>query len=380
MYLSTKLLIAAIAVGLVGGFNVASGTPSETPPVTCEACVLVDDARTVLWGRRARMPVANASTTKMATALVVVQSSDLSDVVTVSRKAAATPLGGFPLTAGDRYTVEELLNALLLTSSNDAAVALAEHVAGSVGAFMTRVNRFVKRLDAHSTHFVTPHGLDAPGHYSTALDLATIGAEVLRHPELARIVRKGSVEIRTRDGKVLLENTNLLLKTYKGLIGIKTGMTVRAGNVLVGAAERQGRRLLAVAIRSANAFKDVRALLDYGFERVKSGLLLRAGARVGQVVFDPAGSVPVVAAKTVRGLRGPEQVRARFVPSRDIALPVVEGEPLGRVEVLSRGLVVSTVEGVAAEPLATPDSSLIGRALAGLLRLVYLAGRALGDI
>lgn len=316
------------------------------PPVTCAAC-LVGTGDDVIWGREIDSPRANASTTKMVTALVIARRGGLDEQVVVSGNAAAAGGGGLDLRPGDRFSVRELLYALLLTSSNDAAVALAEHVAGSEGAFVRAMNTFARGLEVRDSRFVTPHGLDAPGHYSTARDLARIALAVLRSPVLSDIVATRSASILGARGRVRLVNTNPLLESYPGAIGVKTGYTRGAGDVLVAAAVRSGRRLVAVAMGSQDASADAEALLDYGFEVLGRGVLLREGTSVGAVVWDPSGSVGVVAGETVRGIPLPGSITVEFRPDGTVP-PLEKGETVGSVVITSAaGDVVARAPAVA---------------------------------
>ena len=255
---------------------------------------MVDEQGRSLWARSPHASLPNASTTKMVTALVTVRSVDLDDKVTVSSYAGATGGGGVDLVAGERYTVDALLHALLMTSSNDAAVALAEHVAGSEPAFVDEMNGLLEELGAENTTFVTPHGLDAPGHLASASDLATIGLEVLEEPALARIVATPRATIHGSQGTRSLENTNALLETYRGAVGIKTGMTSLAGEVLVAAARRDEHLVVAVAMGSTDAAEDGRALLDFGFDAHALEALLPAGEALLAAGDSVAGAVEVV--------------------------------------------------------------------------------------
>ncbi|MDQ3953304.1 MAG: D-alanyl-D-alanine carboxypeptidase, partial [Actinomycetota bacterium] len=317
------------------------------PPLTCSAClVMVDDD--VLWGREIDTRRANASTTKMATAVLVVREAELDEPVTASRTAAATGGGGLDLRPGDVFTVEELLHALLLSSSNDAAVALAEHVAGSEAAFVARMNAFAETLGLRGSRFVTSHGLDVPGHYSTARDLARLALAVLRRPALAEIVATPETTIGGTSGTHRLVNTNPLLESYDGAVGVKTGYTSGAGDVLVAAAVRAGRRLVAVAMGSDDAPADARALLDYGFRILGRGVLVREGRILGALVFDPSGAAAVVAGRTVRGIPEPGSVGIRFDPARNVTPPLAAGETVGTVVVSSaQGNVVARAPAVA---------------------------------
>ncbi|HZA19875.1 MAG TPA: serine hydrolase, partial [Actinomycetota bacterium] len=166
-------MLVLVALAVWPGARPA-GAADGPSTVTCAACVVMDDTGRVLWARAASTARPSASTTKMVTALVVVSTTEPGDVVQVSATAASVGGGGLDLSPGDVFTVRDLLHALLVTSSNEAASALAEHVSGSQEAFVDRMNRRAGSLGASGTHFVNPHGLDAPGHVSTAKDLARI--------------------------------------------------------------------------------------------------------------------------------------------------------------------------------------------------------------
>lgn len=353
--MSTNRFVAVLLSAVLAGPFVparASAPLPPRPPVSCAAC-LVTTGEDVLWGREVDSPRANASTTKMLTALVVVGAAELDEAVTASRTAAATGGGGFDLGPGDTFSVEDLLYALLLSSSNDAAVALAEHVAGSENAFVARMNRLAGSFGARGSHFVTSHGLDVPGHYSTARDLARFALAVLRRPVLAEIVATRETTISGSSGTHRLVNTNPLLETYEGAIGVKTGYTAGAGDVLVAAAVRGGRRLVVVAMGSSDAAADAAALLDYGFRVLGRGVLVREGSVLGALVFDPSGATTVVAGRTVRGIPDPSSVEIGFEPG-PVTPPLDEGETVGTVVVtLPGGEVVARAPAVAEREL--PD-------------------------
>ena len=337
------------------GWRLAAAGPVPDPEVGCAACLVVDDRGRVLWARAAGERRSIASTTKMVTALVVRKETALDEEVTVSAAAEAVPEGKLSLRAGEIFNVQELLYGLLLNSSNDAAVALAEHSSGSVAGFVALMNEEAARLGAKDTHFATPHGLDAADHYSTASDLALIGAEVLEDPILAEIVGTADATIEGSERTVLLENTNLILETYPGAIGIKTGFTASAGNVLVAAAELEGRRAIAVALGSPDPFEDSRRLLDYGFDVLRRGIVLRAGTPVGGIVFDTLGSTGIVAARTVRDITDPSEVRLRFEPFDDLHAPLAGGTGVGTITVSDGTREVASVEAVATTTLEASE-------------------------
>lgn len=330
---------------------------------------MVDEEGRVLWGRNVDRPVAIASATKIVTALVVRNEAELDDEVQVSESAAATPGGKLSLVAGQRATVEDLLWGMLLNSSNDAAVALAEHVAGTEATFAALMGETAAALGADDSRFVTAHGLDAPGHFSTARDLATVAAELLRDPVLAEMVSTFNHDISLSGQPVSLENTNLLLQRYRGAIGVKTGFTSDAGNVLVAAAQRRGRTLISVALGSIDHFTDSERLLDRGFSELNREVLVAGDATFGMLFSASGGGTLITADTPVRGLR-PQAGIEIVVRIGAPALPLSGGETVGRVEVISRGRVLHSLDARAADPVESDDPPVLSRALAGLLRTV----------
>lgn len=341
----------------------------QAPPVTCTSCVLIDDTGRELFSRSASTMLPNASTTKMTTALVVQAATEPDEMVLVSPTAAATGGGGLDLHGGEIYSVEALLYALLLDSSNDAAVALAEHVAGSQSAFVAEMNSTAADLGAADTHYVTAHGLDMPGHGSSARDLALIATELLEDPLLARIVDTAHARIEGPAGLVLIDNRNLLLEGYSGASGVKTGFTADAGNVLVASAERDGRRLIAVAMHSVDAAADSAALLDFGWGELARTVVLPRGKTVAGLVFDQ-GSTEVIAAAPVRDSVAPSDIDFTFLPEEALSLPLSPGDVVGEVVVTTEGGTVDTVDAIATGSVTPEHSSWASDLFAGLLRAV----------
>ena len=392
MYLSTNRLrggLAALVSLLLLGplFPPSAGAQGDPslPSLTCEACLVVDKSTgEVLFGRAIHRQLPNASTTKMMTALVTVSEARMGELVTVSSEAAAVGGGGLDLQAGDIYAVRDLLYALLLDSSNEAAAALADHWGRGSAHFIRTMNRTARSLGAEDTLFANPHGLDQAGHYSSAFDLALIAQELLERPSLARIVATPRQAISVPGGTVTVENRNLLLESYRGTVGVKTGRTLGAGEVLVAAAERGPHGLIAVAMRSMDAAEDAETLLDLGFEELRAaarrerqeqarlarrpGLLLSAREQVGALVFDPSGSTAVVAGADVEGVTPAEGIEITFRPADQLLLPLQEGEQIGTVQVMSGGSVLGTAPALAEDPVASAGSSWGARALSGLLR------------
>lgn len=214
-----------------------------------------------------------ASTTKIMTGLLAIERGEPDDQVVVSRIAADTIGQNIGLEAGEIISLDALVKAALIYSANDAAAAIADHIGGSQEGFAGLMNQRAEELGMTNTHFVNPHGIDRPGHYSTAQDLLTLSMAAMDLPEFSEIVRSRAVVLPDApDGtRRAVKATNWMLGRYEGVMGIKTGSTPRSGLTFVGSAERQGRRLYAVILGAGGnrgQFAAARALFDYGFEQL----------------------------------------------------------------------------------------------------------------
>lgn len=270
--------------GLPGRLPTAALIPAPPPEVTAEAWILYDDAYgRELASHNADLSRAVASTTKMMTALVVLESTGLDGRAVVSRRAAAAGESEIGLEAGEAsWTVRDLLAALLLDSANDAAVALAEHTAGSVEGFAEMMNARASEMGLRGTRFANPHGLDQEGHYGTARDLLAVARAGMENPDFAALVGAQSANLPAdpEGAPRIAVNTNRLLADYPGAVGVKTGYTDLAGLSLAAAAERDGRRLYAVVLGSEEHFAEAAALLDWGFREFGPATLVGEDGRV----------------------------------------------------------------------------------------------------
>lgn len=204
----------------------------------------------VIWGKDENKRTAMASTTKVMTAIVAIENADLSKMVTVSQKAAGTGGSRVKLKKGDKLTMKDLLYGLMMVSGNDAAVAIAEDVGGSVEGFAEMMNQKAKELGLENTHFVTPHGLDDPNHYTTAYELAKIADYALKNEIFAKIVSTKNYTIRINEYTKSLCNTNELLGYLDGVTGVKTGFTNNAGRCLVTSLNRNGFEIITVVLQA----------------------------------------------------------------------------------------------------------------------------------
>ena len=233
---------------------------AEALEVSATAAVLMDaDMGQVLYEKNGDRQMLIASTTKIMTALVVLEHAAPDDVITVTPDHMAEGSSMY-LRAGETVRVEELLYGLLLCSGNDAALALTE-CAGGLTPFVAMMNEKAAALGMAHTSFVNPNGLDADGHYSTARDMAVLAAAAVENPTFRRICSSRSVTI----GQRTMENHNRLLRQVEGCVGLKTGYTRAAGRTLVSCTERDGCRLVAVTLQDGNDWADHAALYDYGF-------------------------------------------------------------------------------------------------------------------
>jgi len=327
------------------------------PDLTATAAVLMEAGTgQLLYDRRAGAELPPASTTKVLTAILALELGRLDAPVKVSRYAAATPGASIYLQTGEVLPLIDLVKGALINSGNDAAVAIAESLAGTEADFAWLMNRKARQLGAYHTHFVNPNGLPAPGHYTTARDLALMARYGLGNSLFRRLVATVSDQIPAPDGWRYLYNTNRLLGTYPGADGVKTGTTDAAGQCLVASATRQGRQLIAVVLGSCDRYADTRALLDYGFNSLYAEAAA-AGEPVAQVYVKNGvtTSVAVTPAMTVGytvTMAKAALLEKRILLPAYVKAPVHRGDELGRVQILFQGQEVASTALVAARDVA----------------------------
>jgi D-alanyl-D-alanine carboxypeptidase (penicillin-binding protein 5/6) len=245
-------------------------TMAAEQDIVAKAAVLME-MRTgkILWAKNRDLARPPASTAKILTASIILDRLPLQEIVTVPITKATTNISsGISLQGGERLSVQDLLYALLLQSSNEAALALASHASGSTQKFVQLMNQKARSLGALRSQFHNPTGMPQRGQVTTARDLALITREALASPEFRRIVASKSYRWKSFKWDGVLENSNELLKSYDGAIGVKTGNTREAGYCLVAAAQRDEKTLIAVILGSQekHVWQDAKNLLDYGFK------------------------------------------------------------------------------------------------------------------
>lgn len=353
-----KRMYSKLFALLLVAFSFAPARPAAAapPPVTAESYVLMDVCTgEILFGNNVHRRMEPASTTKILTAIVAIERGKLDDRVTVSEHAARADGSSIWLKAGETRTVRELLYGLLLSSGNDAAIALAEHVAGDEQKFMGWMNEKARELGATETTFVNPNGLPDPGHLTTVLDMAVIARYALHNPFFSQIVqtRHFSMPWPEHEWDRALTNHNKMLWRYSGADGVKTGYTRSAGHCLVTSATRDGQQLLAVVFKSRDIYADTSALLNWGFDNYT---LLNVAGNEKQVASLPVDNGTVARVRVVTAeplnLTVPRSDAARLRVELDLpeslTAPVQRQQRVGSMIVHYGDQVLTTVGLVAA--------------------------------
>lgn len=292
-------LILSCVIGLAGSLWVhgeESGEDEESlSGLYARAAVLADGENgRILWGKNEDEPMAMASTTKIMTCLVALENAQLSDLVEISEYAAGMPDVQLNAVAGDSFYLGDLLYALMLESDNDVAVAIAEHVGGSVEAFAEMMNVRAEELGCTQTCFVTPNGLDAEGHCTTAAELAKIASEAIKNETFVKIINTESHSFSNIEGtrQYQVNNKDAFLQLMDGAFGIKTGFTGDAGYCFVGALNSEGRIYISVVLGSgwppnkSYKWKDTVSLMNYGIEKYEKQRIGNGALDVGTITVN----------------------------------------------------------------------------------------------
>ena len=341
--------------------NLTAETASKAPDLDAAAGILMTSDGRILWSRSPDEERAMASTTKIMTAIVALENASPDEPVVVSRRAASIGEAAARLKAGAAYPLRTLLEAMLVKSGNDASIAVAEHIGGSVEGFAAMMNEKATQLGLENSSFVNPHGLDAPGHYTSAADLATLARYAMANDEFRRMVALESMTIDGQSGPVELENSNVLIGTLEGATGVKTGWTSRAGYSLVASAERRGIELFAVVLGTKDEmerFQQAGLLLEWGYVHYGEQRLAETGEvlgtlpvadyldrRIEAVVGVPA-TLPVfdLAGEVTRTVTLPESVDA----------PIARGDRLGTLSLVQGERLIGQVPLIAVEDVRRP--------------------------
>lgn len=353
------------------------------PAIVGEAGLLLDmQTGKILWAKNENKRMAPAGITKILTALVALKYSQPDEMVTVSDAAVATEGTDTGLQAGEQLTLENLLYALLLHSGNDAAIAIANHVGGSVTRFVELMNIAADDLGAENSSFLNPSGLDEDGHYSTATDVALIARAALQNVKLRDIVATRTRQWKSKAWEGVLINDNQLLSTYEGVTGVKTGYTSKAGYCVVATAEQGNKAYLAVVLNSEKKriWEDTQRLFDYVFTDApndthasfklldKNETVLRFESDEVEVAL--AAAAPIVYEATSEKLNFPRWSITLTEPEP----PIAKGERLGELIFTQGGREIGRADLVAAVAVPGQTSLLPKIAWIGWL---MVAGRLL---
>ena len=342
--LGQRIVCAILTAGLLAG-------PAGAVETSAASAALIEQSSgRVLYEQNAGQERLIASITKIMTAITALEHGDKAREYTVTAQDMAEGSSMY-LKPGDVLRLEELLYGLMLASGNDAALAVAHCVSGSVEAFVELMNETARHLGLTHTHFVNPNGLDAEGHYSSAGDMAALAAYALQNQDFRRIVSTASITI----GDRYLANHNKLLRMCEGCIGVKTGFTKAAGRTLVSAAVRDGMTLVCATLNDGNDWNDHMALLDYGFANYHMETAAPAGRVLASALVreGTAVTVPLAAAEDLRyPITDDEQLTVVARVPLSVSAPVVPGQVIGEVCAYLEGEEVAKVDLMAAAPSA----------------------------
>ena len=290
-----------------------------------------------------------ASTTKIMTAITALEYGNLEDIVVISAKANNTEGSSMWLATGEKVTLEHLLYGLMLNSGNDAAVAIAEHVGGSVEGFAKLMNQTAEKIGAKNSNFTNPHGLDDANHFTTAYDLAIITRYAMQNSKFAEIVATKTKVVPWEGNSWgrTLNNHNKMLNLYVGADGVKTGFTKRSGRCLVSSATRDGMQLIVVTLNASDDWNDHKAMLDFGFANFGIKTILRDGEYMK--------TVPVINA---------DDVRLAIIAESDLSVALKTGDLKNVIIAYNCPQTVSApiIEGqILGEAVATLNDTIIGQ-------------------
>ena len=379
-------VVSAVAIAGLAALAFAAGAAAQARPelTTAAAAVLVDaHDGAVLLAKDPRERRSIASTTKLMTALLALERAR------PGARFVAPPYDALPveskidLRAGERMTVTDLLEALLLESANDAAVTLADGVAGSREAFVADMNARARALGLEDTSYANPIGLDDPLNYSTAADLAELAGLLLRKPRFARIVDMPSAVLASGARRRVVANRNALVAEYPFVDGVKTGYTAQAGNVLVGSASARGAQVVSVVMgepTEAARDADTLALLRYGLGQFRSRRVLDEGRTVASAAIEHRDERALLVPRAGLNLtvRKGQRLRSVVEAPEEVEGPLAAGEQVGVVSVylgdrLVRRVPLVTAADVPGAGILRVLTSVLGVPLTLLAALVIFA-------
>ena len=343
-------VLAAMLIMMLG----ACAQADAEFPVSARAAILIErESGRVLMEQNADERLPMASTTKIMTALIAVEHCGMEEIVTAGPNASGVPGTSIYLSEGEQLSMYQMLQGLMLRSGNDAAVAIAEHIAGSAEVFSQLMNARAAMLGADAV-FVTPNGLDAGDHSASARAMALIAREAMGKALFRELVSTQEAVIPWVDNEYsrVLRNKNKLLSEYEGATGIKTGFTSKAGRCLVFSAERDGMELVGVVLNCPDWFGEAERMLDWGFGNFSMATAAEAGERVcgAKILNGETGEVSLCAKDTLRyPLCEGDRWRIEVHQEEMLEAPVQAGDVAGYVALIVEGKEAARTELVAME-------------------------------
>ena len=350
-----------LALAVIIGWLLPSAASAEEVGTSAAACVIIDaESGRILLSHNAESPLPMASTTKVMTALLAIEGGNLDAPVTCSRSAFGVPGTSIYLAEGETLTLREMLYGLMLASGNDAAIAIAEHIGGTVEEFCRMMTARARELGCTNTVFLTPHGLPCEGHYTTAHDLALIAREAMLHPVFREIVgtSRATIPWEGRNYDRVLNNKNKLLTTYEGATGIKTGYTKKAGRCLVFGAERNGLEIIGAVLNCPDWFNEAARLMDLAFERYEAVTMLTAGdlAATLPVNYSAGRTVDAVLSADLTGVAAKGTLPQVELDLPDtLQAPIYTNQIIGTARLTAGGITIAEVPIIAATDIARDD-------------------------
>lgn len=324
--------------------------------IQAKGAVLIDfETGRILWEKNSSSPLAMASTTKIMTAITAIEKGNLDDIVTVSQKAASAPPTKMKLVKGEKITLRNLLYALMMQSSNDAAVAIAEHIGGTVENFCNEMTEKAKFIGAKDTVFITPNGLDAGNHHSTAEDMAIITRYALNNETFRKIITTRVITFKSDKKSYSVINKNRLLSELNGATGVKTGFTGKAGHCFVGSCKRGDLELISVVLASGWGNKgkeqkwiDTKKILNYGFENYEYKVPLYKNQQIGEIPVEKSNDT-TIRLLLKNGLKvcikkdGSEKINIIKKIPKYVTAPIKAGQEIGTAEVYINNSLISEI-------------------------------------
>ncbi|GAX91850.1 Serine-type D-Ala-D-Ala carboxypeptidase [Effusibacillus lacus] len=360
-----KIIIWVLAIILVITMLPLFAFAEEQPSIQSPGAFLMDmKSGEVLYAKNEHQKFYPASITKILTAIIALEQSKLDEQVRTSKLAREQEGNRVYLAEGEFQSMENLLYGLMLNSGNDAAIAIAEHISGSVEAFAELMNRKAKEIGALNSHFVNPNGLHDPEHYTTPYDMTLIGKYAMQNEKFREIVKTETRPWHGKEWESVLNNINPMLYNYEGVNGVKTGFTDQAKQTIVVSAVRGDRELIGTLM-----FADTRqmirldstALLDYGFEKFTTRKIVDKEQFISTV---PLGKEQQIGLKTAyefyftHAVKDNPDIQTRVQLNPQLKPPIAAGATVGSLEIVSAGKVIGSIPLISDKEVTVPPSFL----------------------